>query len=217
MMMKIFAFLICLCSVLGAVDYATLSDSKIYQKWLKDAQSNSVSGICTNPQDRRCQEAITESCETFINNSEDYEWCKNKIISTNTTAYGDYTTLTNDTPMAISAIIQAEDTSGLMAIIQAMPDIMGEDIATLEEQQGSNFIADTFCYENLSPQSLEILLQVGKLDPRDRKCTLHTSLLEGIKQKCNAWLIKAKINPGNPAPLPISNKTRAIFGIKGYN
>lgn len=183
--MKIFAFLICLCSVLGAVDYATLSDSKIYQKWLKDAQSNGASGVCTNPQDRRCQEVIAESCETFINNSEDYEWCKDKIISTNATAYGDYTTLANDTPMAISAMIQAEDTSGLMAIIQAMPDIIGEDIATLEEQQGSNFIADTFCYENLSPQSLEILLQVGKLDPRDRKCTLHTSFLEGIKQKCN--------------------------------
>ncbi|WP_395148774.1 hypothetical protein [uncultured Helicobacter sp.] len=78
----------------------------------------SASGVCTNPQDRRCQEAITESCETFINNSEDYEWCKDKIISTNTTAYGNYVMLANDTPMAISAMIQAEDTSGLMAIIK---------------------------------------------------------------------------------------------------
>ena len=78
----------------------------------------SASGVCTNPQDRRCQEAITESCETFINNSEDYEQCKDKIISTNTTAYGNYVMLANDTPMAISAMIQAEDTSGLMAIIK---------------------------------------------------------------------------------------------------
>lgn len=45
MMMKLFAFLLCLCSVLGAVDYATLSDSKIYQKWLKDAQSKCIRGM----------------------------------------------------------------------------------------------------------------------------------------------------------------------------
>lgn len=43
--MKVFAFLICLCSVLSAVDYATLSDSKIYQKWLKDAQSKCIRGM----------------------------------------------------------------------------------------------------------------------------------------------------------------------------
>lgn len=209
-MKKFLCILLCLCGISTALDYSTLSKSKIYQTWLKNMQDNTI-GVCNNPQNKQCQEVIAESCASFINNTEDYAWCKDKIIFSNTSTYGNYRSFANDTPLAITTMIEKEDISGLMAIIKAMPGVMGKDIATLEEEQGSDFIAETLCQGKLSAQSLEVLLKYGKLDPRNRKCSKeNNSLLEFAIQKLNES--KAK---GDSQTMEKYNKIVEI--LKKYN
>lgn len=181
-MEKFLCILLCLCGISTALDYSTLSKSKTYQEWLTNTQDNAM--VCNNPQNKQCQEVIAESCASFVNNTQDYTWCKDKIISSNTSTYDNYRLLANDTPLAITTMIEQEDISGLMAIIKAMPDVIGQDIVALEEDQGGHFIEKTLCYGNLSAQSLEVLLKYGKLDPRNRKCNKeNNSLLEFATQK----------------------------------
>ncbi len=203
-------FMLCLCQQSTAFDYTGLSKSKTYQAWLKNMQDNTT-GVCNNPKNKQCQEVITESCVSFINNTEDYNWCKDKIIFSNTSTYDNYRLFANDTPLAITTMIENEDISGLIAIIKAMPDVIGKDIATLEEEQGSAFVEKTLCYGNLSAQSLEVLLKYGKLDPRNRKCNKeNNSLLEFAAQKFSES--KAK---GDSQTMEKYNKIVEI--LKKYN
>ncbi|WP_394909638.1 hypothetical protein [uncultured Helicobacter sp.] len=208
-MEKFLCILLCLCGISTALDYSTLSKSKTYQEWLTNMQDNIM--VCNNPQNKQCQEVIAESCASFVNNTEDYTWCKDKIISSNTSTYDNYRLLANDTPLAITTMIEKEDISGLIAIIKAMPDVIGKDIATLEEEQGSAFVEKTLCYGNISAQSLEVLLKYGKLDPQNRKCNEeNNSLLEFAIQKLNES--KAK---GDSQTMEKYNKIVEI--LKKYN
>lgn len=162
---RILSLLLYLCGFLVASDYQ--SNSKIYQQWFKDIQENYQLKICNNSQSEECQEIIKESCESY--DQKDYEWCKNKIISINTDTYRKFIILNHYTPMTIRKMIENEDINGLVTIIKIMPNVIGENIASLESHCGINFILETFCYDNISPKSLEVLFKYGNLKPSQCK------------------------------------------------